>query len=154
MLPTRFLSYAFCTIFSHCAMSACSPTHCPGYVELIYGAWYRLIGETCSKINCEVAPSFPAGVSRVCFRGASTWFLCVTFYVCLQSLCKKSLTFHKKPEKVTQNLAHKLIQGSSECFHVLFILIWAVLNKFCVICAKVLGKHMKYHRTTIIYWRQ
>ena len=65
MLPT-LLSYAFCTIFSHCAMSACSPTHCPGYVELIYGAWYRLIGETCSKIHCEVAPSFPAGVSRVC----------------------------------------------------------------------------------------
>ena len=27
--------------------------------------------------------------------GASTWFLCVTFYVCLQNLCKKSLTCHK-----------------------------------------------------------
>ena len=34
-----------------------------------------------------------------CAMGASTWFLCVTFYVCLQSLCKKSLTFHKNQKK-------------------------------------------------------
>ena len=34
--------------------------------ELIHSAWYRLIVETCSKIHCEVAPSFPAGVSQVC----------------------------------------------------------------------------------------
>ena len=69
----RFLSYVFSTIFSHCAVSACSPTHCPGYVELIYGAWYRLIGETYSKIHCEVAPSFPAGVSRVCYGNMVVW---------------------------------------------------------------------------------
>ena len=79
MLPTRFLSYAFCTIFSHCAMSACSPMHCPGYVELIYGAWYHLIGETCSEIHCEVAPSFPAGVSQVC-----TVFIVILIFANLQ----------------------------------------------------------------------
>ena len=35
--------------------------------------------------------------------GASTWFLCVTFYVCLQSLCKISQTCHKNQVEVTQN---------------------------------------------------
>ena len=33
--------------------------------------------------------------------GASTWFLCVVFYVCLQSLCNKSpiTNFLQKPGK-------------------------------------------------------
>ena len=35
--------------------------------------------------------------------GASTWFLCVTFYVYLQSLCKKFQTFNKNLDKVQQN---------------------------------------------------
>ena len=62
----RILSYAFSTIFSHCAVSARSLTRCPGQVELIHGAWYCLIVENCRKIHSEVAPSFPAGVSQVC----------------------------------------------------------------------------------------
>ena len=33
--------------------------------------------------------------------GASTWFLCVNFYVLLQSLCKDSQTCHKNLVKVT-----------------------------------------------------
>ena len=37
--------------------------------------------------------------------GASTWFLCVNFYVLLQSLCKNSQTCHKNLLKVTQNWA-------------------------------------------------
>ena len=37
--------------------------------------------------------------------GASTWFLCVNFYVLLQSLCKNSQTCHKNLLNVTQNLA-------------------------------------------------
>ena len=35
--------------------------------------------------------------------GASTWFLCVTFYVYLQSLCKNVQFFYKNPVKVKQN---------------------------------------------------
>ena len=37
--------------------------------------------------------------------GASTWFLCVNFYVLLQSLCKNSQTCHKNLLKVRQNWA-------------------------------------------------
>ena len=33
--------------------------------------------------------------------GASTLFLCLTIYVCLQSLCKSSHTCHKNQVKVT-----------------------------------------------------
>ena len=85
--------------------------------------------------------------------GASTWFLYVTFYVCLQNLCKKSLTCHKNQVKVTQNQA-QVMQGSCECFHVPIISIFAVLKRFCVNCAKFLRNHMKNHRNTIMYWRQ
>ena len=35
--------------------------------------------------------------------GTSTWFLCVTFYVYLQSLCKKYQLFNKNLDKVQQN---------------------------------------------------
>ena len=35
--------------------------------------------------------------------GASTWFLCVIFYVLLQSLCKNSHPYHKNLLKVMQN---------------------------------------------------
>ena len=54
--------------------------------------------------------------------GASTWFLCVNLYVLLQSLCKKSQTFDKNLVKVTQTWQKSML-GSSECFHVPFILI-------------------------------
>ena len=91
-------------------------------VELIHVVWYRLIVETCSKIHCEVAPSFPAGVSRVCYGRQHMVFVC-DFLCVLAKFVQKIINFSQKPEKVTQHLAHKLIQGSSECFHVLFILI-------------------------------
>ena len=51
---------------------------------------------------------------------ASTWFLCVNFYMLLQSLWKNLQTFHKNLLKVTQT-GPKSTQGSSECFHVPFI---------------------------------
>ena len=46
--------------------------------------------------------------TKFCFKssssmGASTWFLCVTFYVYLQGLCKNLQTFNKNPVKVRQN---------------------------------------------------
>ena len=74
--------------------------------------------------------------------GASTRFLCVSLYVLLQSLCKKSQTCHKylvKSHKTWQ----KSIQGSSECFHVSFILMVVVLKGFCETCSNVLESHKK-----------
>ena len=48
---------------------------------------------------------------------ASTWFLCVTFQV-FAKFEQKIINFSQKPGKVTQNLPQKVMQGSSECFHV------------------------------------
>ena len=52
--------------------------------------------------------------------GTSTRFLCVIFYVLLQSLCKIHILITKNLLKVSQNWA-KSMQGSGECIHVLFI---------------------------------
>ena len=63
---------------------------------------------------------------------ASTQFLCVTFYVYLQSLCKQFQTFNKNLDKVQQNQTGAM-KGS----------IWVVSKWFCENCAKVLKSHMQ-----------
>ena len=42
-------------------------SHLQTLVQLIHGALYSLTFETCSKIHCKVAPSFPG--SQVCNEG-------------------------------------------------------------------------------------
>ena len=70
--------------------------------------------------------------------GASTWFLCVI----LQSLCKNSHTYHKKPVKSSTKLGK-----SQRKAH--FYNFWL----FCENCAKFLESHMKNHLKLIMYWR-
>ena len=67
--------------------------------------------------------------------GASTWFLCVNLYVLLQSLSINSQTFTKNWQK-SHKTWQESKQGSSECFHVPFILVLVVLKGFCETCAK------------------
>ena len=81
--------------------------------------------------------------------GVSTRFLCVIFYVLLQSLCKNSHTYHKKPVKSSTKLgkSQRKAQVNASMSH--FYKFWL----FCENCAKILESHMKNHRNLIMYWR-
>ena len=128
-------------------MSACSPTRCPGYVELIYGAWYRLIGETCSKIHCEVAPSFPAGVSRVCYGRQHMVFVCdflcvfAKFVQKILNLSQKLGKSHTKPSAGDARLNWMLPCSN----HINFCSIKEVLHKLCKIFEKSHEKSQEYN---------
>ena len=109
-----FELYVFFHIFPYIA---CSLTRCPGFVELIHSAWYHHIAETCIKIHCKVAPSFPGGVSQVwnildylCSSFITTWFSLyfLFFNIDQKSLAKQRTIFWWILKKHSHNIIDRI----------------------------------------------